>query len=287
MSSWHSFPLEVAYEVFGWIAFFSWSLSFYPQVLLNYQRKSVVGLNFDFLVLNLTKHTSYLIYNACLYLSPAIQRQYHEKYGYDEMIPVALNDVAFSVHAVLLTGFTTFQVFIYQRGDQRVSKTCIAITAVVWIFAAVCFFIALGNHSWLWLISIFNSIQVFMTAIKYIPQAVMNFARKSTVGWSIGNILLDLLGGVTNFAQMGVQSIDQRSLINFYGNMGKLLLSLEVVLFDLLFVIQHYVLYPTGKERRDIVNVEYVTPLLNPSMTIGVAEDDARSANTRPASSDA
>ncbi|CAN6448938.1 unnamed protein product [Victoria cruziana] len=126
-----------------------------------------------------------------------------------------------------------------------------------------------------------------MTAIKYIPQAVMNFARKSTVGWSIGNILLDLLGGVTNFAQMGVQSIDQRSLINFYGNMGKLLLSLEVVLFDLLFVIQHYVLYPTGKERRDIVNVEYVTPLLNPSMTIGVAEDDARSANTRPASSDA
>lgn len=40
----------------------------------------------------------------------------------------------------------------------------------------------------------------------------MNFARKSTVGWSIGNILLDLLGGVTNFAQMGVQSIDQRGL---------------------------------------------------------------------------
>lgn len=83
----------------------------------------------------------------------------------------------------------------------------------------------------------------------------MNFRRKSTVGFSIGNILLDLLGGVTNYAQMAVQSIDQRELssfttywlfsllnlygmpnklllvisdswVNFYGNIGKTLLSL-------------------------------------------------------------
>lgn len=37
----------------------------------------------------------------------------------------------------------------------------------------------------------------------------MNFQRKSTVGWSIGNILLDLTGGVLNFGQLAVQSIDQ------------------------------------------------------------------------------
>lgn len=37
----------------------------------------------------------------------------------------------------------------------------------------------------------------------------MNFARKSTDGFSIGNILLDFFGGVTNYAQMVVQSIDQ------------------------------------------------------------------------------
>jgi len=41
----------------------------------------------------------------------------------------------------------------------------------------------------------------------------MNFRRKSTIGWSIGNILLDLTGGVLNFGQMGVQSIDQRKII--------------------------------------------------------------------------
>lgn len=37
----------------------------------------------------------------------------------------------------------------------------------------------------------------------------MNFMRKSTDGFSIGNILLDFTGGVANYAQMAVQSIDQ------------------------------------------------------------------------------
>ena len=31
-----------------------------------------------------------------------------------QMIPVAANDVAFSTHAVLLTAFTLFQIFIYE-----------------------------------------------------------------------------------------------------------------------------------------------------------------------------
>ncbi|KAK1291016.1 hypothetical protein QJS10_CPB18g00561 [Acorus calamus] len=262
MSSWKSRPLGIAYQTLGWIAFISWSFSFYPQVILNYRRKSVVGLNFDFLVLNVTKHTSYLIYNAVLFFSRAVQRQYREKYGFDEMIPVAANDVAFSMHAVLLTLFTLYQVIIYERGNQRVSKTCLSISAVVWISAIICVILASRRHTWLWLISVFNLIQVVMTAIKYIPQVWMNFRRKSTVGWSIGNILLDLLGGVMNFSQMGVQSIDQRTIVNFYGNIGKTLLSLEVVFFDLLFIIQHYILYPVKTEKFPIISEEIVAPSL-------------------------
>lgn len=247
MSSWSSIPLEVLYNVFGWVAFFSWSISFYPQTVLNFRRKSVVGLNFDFVVLNLTKHTSYLIYNASMFFSPVVQRQYRQKFGLDQMIPVAANDVAFSVHAVLLTAFTLFQITIYERGYQKVSRTSIAIVSIVWVSAAVCVCVALPHHSWLWLISCFNTIQVVMTVIKYVPQAVMNFGRKSTTGFSIGNILLDFVGGVTNYGQMAMQSIDQNSWLNFYGNIGKTLLSLVSILFDLLFMLQHYVLYPSRK----------------------------------------
>lgn len=266
MASWNSIPLEITYEVLGWTAFLSWSISFYPQVILNFRRKSVVGLNLDFVLLNLTKHSSYLIYNASLYFSSAIQKQYYEKYGYGEMIPVAANDVAFSIHAVLLTAITLFQIVIYDRGSQKVSKTAIAIVSAVWLFAAACFFIALPNHSWLWLISIFNSIQVFMTVIKYIPQAVMNFTRKSTDGFSIGNILLDFSGGLTNYAQMVVQSIDQGSWVNFYGNIGKTLLSLVSIFFDIIFMCQHYVLYPGKKAQVSPKLIEENRePLIKPS----------------------
>ena len=47
---------------------------------------SVVGLNFSFVVLNLTKHTAYLIYNATLYFSSVVQNQYRQKYGHDQVI---------------------------------------------------------------------------------------------------------------------------------------------------------------------------------------------------------
>lgn len=39
MSSWNSTSLEIVYQVFGWTAFVSWSISFYPQVILNFRRK--------------------------------------------------------------------------------------------------------------------------------------------------------------------------------------------------------------------------------------------------------
>lgn len=247
MASWNSVQLELLYSVLGWLAFVSWSVSFYPQVILNFRRKSVVGLNLDFVVLNVTKHSSYLIYNASLFFSSTVQRQYREKFGFDEMIPVAANDVAFSTHAVLLSIFTLFQVVIYDRGNQRVSKTATVIVSAAWFAAAICIFVAIPRHSWLWLVSCFNTIQVVMTIIKYIPQAVLNFRQKSTVGFSIGNILLDFFGGVTNYCQMVVQSVDQNSWVNFYGNIGKTMISLVSIVFDILFMVQHYVLYPAQR----------------------------------------
>ncbi|KAL9239081.1 hypothetical protein vseg_013433 [Gypsophila vaccaria] len=247
MGKWNSVQLEVLSQVLGWTAFVAWSISFYPQVIMNFRRKSVVGLNFDFIVLNLTKHSSYLIYNVVLFFSKPVQAQYRHKFGSHQMIPVAANDVTFSIHAVLLTAFTLFQIFIYERKNQRFSKISLGIVSVVWFSAAICVFVAIHNHSWLWLISVFNTIQVTMTVIKYIPQAVMNFRLKSTDGFSIGNILVDLMGGLTNYGQMVVQSVDQKSWVNFYGNIGKTLLSLVSVFYDIVFIIQHYVLYPAHK----------------------------------------
>ncbi|RHN50522.1 putative lysosomal cystine transporter [Medicago truncatula] len=206
---------------------------------------SVVGLNFDYAVLNMVKQCYYLVYNTTLYFSPVVQRQYGNKYGHKQMNPVALNDVAFSSHAVLLSAITLYQIAIYERGNQKVSKAALGLAIFVLIISAICVFIALRNRHWLWLISIFKYVvvQVALTVIKYIPQAVFNFMRKSTEGWSIGLVLLDFFGGVANFLQMITQSIDQGSWKNIYGNIGKVLVAVISIMFDLLFMFQHYCLY--------------------------------------------
>lgn len=240
---WHSGTAYIIYQLLGWFAFTAWSISFWPQVILNYRRKSVVGLHFDFVVFNLTKHSSYLIYNAVLYFSPVVQRQYHEKYGFDELIPVAPSDVAFSTHAVLLTSAMVVQLFMYERGGQKISSTCKIISSVVWTEAVIIIVVSWFHNDWLSLIQNFNNIQLLMTTIKYIPQVYFNYTRKSTDGWSISNILLDLTGGVCNFGQMLTQSLDQNSFVNFSGNVGKVGLSLLSVLFDIVFTVQHFCLY--------------------------------------------
>ncbi|PRQ54143.1 putative lysosomal cystine transporter [Rosa chinensis] len=86
------------------------------------------------------------------------------------MIPVAANDVAFSVHAAFVTSIILLQIAIYE-----VTRKSESIQDCHWNrlwCVAICCSLVLGlpTHSWLWLISIFNSIQVFMTVIKYTPQ---------------------------------------------------------------------------------------------------------------------
>ncbi|RZB46601.1 cystinosin homolog isoform X2 [Glycine soja] len=268
MVPWNSFPLEVIYQVLGWLAFLS----------------CVVGLSLDYEILNLTKHFSYLIYNASLFFVPAVQKQYFEKYGHGQMIPVAANDVAFSTHSVIVHLIILSQIAMFERGSQKFSKYAIAIVVVVWFSAAICFFIALPSQSWLWLISIFNIIQVVMTLIKYFPQAFMNFLRKSTDGFSIGTILLDFSGGIFNYSQMVVQSIDQGSWVNFYGNIGKVLISLVTIFYDSILMCQHYVLYPENKKGLTSKNSEEIKqPLISASPIDQQIKGSLKSSHQSPA----
>lgn len=57
----------------GWIYTLTWSISFWPQIIKNFQRKSVVGLNFDFVGLSLLGQTLYGSFNYGLYFSGYIE----------------------------------------------------------------------------------------------------------------------------------------------------------------------------------------------------------------------
>lgn len=75
----------------------------------------------------------------------------------------------------------------------------------------------------------------------------MNYKRKSTVGWSIVQILLDLSGGVLSVVQLVIDSALESDWAGVTGNPVKFGLGNVSVFFDLVFVVQHYVLY---RERR-------------------------------------
>ena len=60
-------PYNRISSVIGWTYFACWSISFWPQVFLNWRRQSVVGLSLDFEVYNMFGYTCYTIYNSAFF----------------------------------------------------------------------------------------------------------------------------------------------------------------------------------------------------------------------------
>jgi len=235
--------IEVVSTIIGWIYFVAWSVSFWPQIVENFRRKSVIGLNFDFLSLNLIGFTLYGCFNVFLFWVNSIQEEYYTKHPRG-VLPVTPPDVFFPIHAVFATSITIFQSFIFERGNQTVSKGCLAILLGIAIFIAVTLILAaVSVITWLDMLYYFSYVKLGITIIKYVPQAYMNFRRKSTVGWSIGNILLDFTGGSLSIIQMILIAHNNDDWSSIFGDPTKFGLGFFSVLFDVFFMLQHYVFY--------------------------------------------
>lgn len=73
----------------------------------------------------------------------------------------------------------------------------------------------------------------------------LNYKRKSTVGWSLANVLLDFTGGSLSMVQIVIDSgVSGKSMFGGDAfNIVKFMLSLMSICFDIIFLVQHYVLY--------------------------------------------
>lgn len=92
-----------------------WTLSFYPQIILNTSRRSVTGLSLDFVFTNILGHLSYLIYTLSLYYSLTVRAQYRERHEGNESL-VRGNDVAYTVHAAACSCFIAAQTIWFTFG---------------------------------------------------------------------------------------------------------------------------------------------------------------------------
>lgn len=135
-------------------------------------------------------YSAYAIYNSLFYYVESFRQAYFMANPHSN-IPVALNDVFFSIHGVVLTAITVVQCFIYERGDQRISNRG---QALLCLFLSPCavltFYLLRGTIPKLDYIYFLSYVKIALTAGKYIPQAVFNYQRKSTRGWSIENCIL-------------------------------------------------------------------------------------------------
>ncbi|CAG8735632.1 20712_t:CDS:2, partial [Racocetra persica] len=104
-----------------------------------------------------------------------------------------------------------------------------------------------------------------MSLIKYLPQAYLNFRRKSTVGWSIHNILLDFTGGVLSAFQLCLDAYLTNNWGGISGDPVKLGLGFLSIAFDLLFMTQHYILYRDRYDDAVRKNNTTVNDIINPN----------------------
>jgi cystinosin len=111
-----------------------WSASFYPQPILNWHRKSTQGLAIDFPTVNVLGFLCYTISTSALLYSPVIRQQYAQRHSGSPEPTVQLNDVAFAVHAVVMSSIYYSQFWPKLWGFkvglvQRISRP---ITGIFW-----------------------------------------------------------------------------------------------------------------------------------------------------------
>ncbi|KAG9228664.1 lysosomal L-cystine transporter-like protein [Amylocarpus encephaloides] len=252
-------PLESVSFLFGWVYFLCWSLSFYPQPILNLRRGSTTGTTIDFPAINVLGFIAYFLSNASFLYSPRIREEYALRHH--GLTPtVQFNDLAFAGHAVIVSAITLSQFWPSLWGFEkrarrdpgvRVSKGILGIIigSLVGVAAVTGIVSARKDEdpktAWAWIDAIYalSYVKLVITLVKYMPQVSTNYRNRSTEGWSILQILLDFAGGVFSILQLIIDSYLQGKWDGLTGNPVKLALGNVSIFFDIIFMIQHYCLY--------------------------------------------
>ncbi|EWC47869.1 hypothetical protein DRE_02751 [Drechslerella stenobrocha 248] len=275
---------ETVSWIVGWTYFTLWTLSFYPQLLQNRSRRSTLGVATSYFPLNILGFLCYLIYTATLLYSPVIRAEYALRYPSAPNPTVRLNDLAFALHAFILASVTYSQFFPaiwgYESGRRRertrpaVWGVIIGIITTITLIASI----AAANETrpqrdpaeepvdspdggsyfrfdkiiYLDVTTALSLSKLLVTLIKYLPQIYINYINNSTEGFSIYQILLDFFGGLLSLVQLGIDAALEGSWEGVTGNLVKTGLGLLSMGLNIVFMVQHYVLYPgNGQVRED------------------------------------
>ena len=80
-------------------------------------------------------------------------------------------------------------------------------------------------------------------------QVWLNYKRQSTLGWNINQVLLDFSGGIFSLFQLCMEAFVKADMSAISGDPVKFGLGLVTVVFDVMFMVQHYSLYKVNNAK--------------------------------------
>ncbi|KAL7421762.1 hypothetical protein Q5752_003533 [Cryptotrichosporon argae] len=254
------------------VAYFAlWSFSFYPQVYLNWKRQSAAGLSADFTYLNPLGFLALAVWSFGAYFSPIARQEYAARHG-GHLPQVSASDLAFSLHALVISAITLVQFAVYARREERELRVAGESTPLlpvprdgpelfrpslacqVAVAAIVAATFGLGMATWIgrfelldWLYFV-SSVKLAISFFKYIPQIVLNYRLKSTEGFAITAITCDAGGGILSLTQLVISSVAiDHAPAGIIANPVKLGLSILALVFDSIMLAQNFLFYRGNK----------------------------------------
>lgn len=144
------------------------------------------------------------------------------------------------------------------RGTKYVA-TCVALFLV--LYAILCAVVPSGFAfleiaTWISYVYVLSVVKLGISVIKWWPQLLLNCRRKSTTGWNVYFVLLDFCGGALSVAQLVLDSAAKGNLASgVAGGFPKISLGVISMVFDCVFLLQHFVLYAPKAEHTSLIIV--------------------------------
>lgn len=229
-----------------------WAASNYPQIILHFRKRSIDGYSLEYQLWNISSFLFYSTYTIAGYF------QQHSRPHLKNSIKV--NDIAFACHNLMTNIILSTQCLYWLKTHTKgINKYHIVAVGALWLLVIYNVFLSIGGFIPWFSDSTsayaFSTIQFlgfaksFISFVKYVPQVYLNYSLKSTAGWSIPNTIMDFGGGALSFAQMIVIAYDNADAAGnpdwsqVTSNLPKLILAIESMMFDVILMVQHFVLY--------------------------------------------
>jgi cystinosin len=240
----------------GWAYAIVWGFAFYPTLYLNYTLKTADSISLDYVALNIVGYICYSISILLQLKNDIVRNQYMQVFNGN--LPLLSNaDLFYSFHGIILLLTLLSQIifgnllwnFHNERINFKIHRLTRTILFILALFTLTNWLIDDPNLTFLNLAINLAYVKIIISLIKYIPQVIRNYRRKSMYGISKLQIMLDLLGAFFSFMEFYLKK--ELPLIDaLNANRGKIGITIVTFLFACIFLGQVYI-YGTEKQEKN------------------------------------